>query len=174
MKPVKPTVVTTGVLVLGAFAAVLGFLLKRPNELPSRSLPRSVHYVVTLLAQEAARPGKVVRAQNRQLTLAEYVCAKDDIAVAVVALDEGIGKSLVHVDLGPATGMDGKSYAVAIRVVKNIYFVTLKKSTHLPPPKVTVPLLFYSSRGGAKMGVTNINVSFTKIASSDKKPVHPN
>lgn len=168
MKPVKPTVVTTGVLVLAACAALLSLLLKRPHERQYRTPTRSVHYVVTLLAQEEARPGKVVRARNRQRTLAEYVCVKGDRAVAVVALDEESGKPFVHVDIGPATGIDGKTYPVAIQAVKNIYFVTLKKSARHAPSKVTVPLLFYSSSGGAKMGVTNLNVSFTKIASSDK------
>ena len=120
--------------------------------------------MLTILAQEEAVPGKVVRAGDQRRLLAEYVCQKDDIAVAVIALDQESGRPFVHTDMGPATGRDGKIYPVSLRVVNNIYFVTLKRGQRQPPPRITVPLLFYSTSGSAKMGVTNLNVTFTKIA----------
>jgi hypothetical protein len=127
------------VAILGAIALLknLSAVSSRPERLRGRFGPS---FQIDVLKQEAAFPGKVIRATEKGKEILSYRCVPEDAAVALVSVRERTSGANLVPHILSAFDPDGRSYAAALRSTGRISLICLEHGFAKRPKSVAVTI----------------------------------
>ena len=103
-------------------------------------------FTFQVLSEQAAVPGKVIRASSGGRELASYTCSPDDAAVALVYVTDSNKTSMIGYATGPAVDSQGRHYTTSFKATDAFCFVSILKGYATAGAAVSVPLRVYSVR----------------------------
>lgn len=127
-----------------------------------RQRPPTQSYQADLILQEAAFPGKVVRAAQQGVEVLRYVCGPQDAATALVVVrDRKTGFPTVpHIVV--ARDGSGRTYSVKLQASRDVFMIALQHGYAKRPPWVAITL----EMGPISDNMPRCEVRMTKIAES--------